>query len=158
FVEMNPRHFRQQLVSIQFRQTVVLVDPVHKLGERDAQRIIQRTISAHRHDGVVVLELGPGDGAAFDYAQLHARFQGNLDGGSGNFSVAHGGVAVANVEQSSLDIDGEVHGVAHAGFGRVHVAAEFRGDHGTAGLTIGGSDSDAAEERMHGNLDGEIGI
>ncbi len=126
---MNPRDFRQQLISIEFRQTVVLVDPVHEFGESDAHRIIQRTISANGHDGVVVLELGPGDGAAFDHAQLHARLQRNLDGGAGDFSIAHGGVSVADVEQSSLHIHRKIHGVTHAGFGRVHVAAEFGGDH-----------------------------
>src|SRR6202521_2446593 len=155
---MNPCDFRQQLISIEFRQTVVLVDPVHKFGESDAHRIIQRAISANGHDGVVILELGPGDGAAFDHAQLHGRLQWNLDGGAGDFSVAHGGVAVADVEQSSLYIHRKIHGVAHAGFRRVHVAAEFRGDYRTARLTIGRRDPDAAEERMHGNLDGEIRI
>src|SRR5208282_3445825 len=101
----------QQLISIKFRQTVVLVDPVHKFGESDAQRIIQRTISAHGHNGVVVLELRPGDSAALNHAQLHARLQRNLDGGAGNFSIAHGGVAVTDVEQSSLDIHRKIHGV-----------------------------------------------
>ena len=36
FVEMNPRDLRQQLIGVEFRQTVVLVDPVHEFGESDA--------------------------------------------------------------------------------------------------------------------------
>ena len=131
---------------------------MHKFGESDAHCIIQRTISANSHDGVIILELGPGDGPAFDHAQLHAGLQRNLDGGAGNFSVAHGGMAVADVEKSSLHIHWKIHGIAHAGFGRIHVAAKFRGDHRTARLAIGRRDSDAAEERMHGNPDGEIRI
>ena len=67
-------------------------------------------------------------------------------------------MAVADVEKSSLHIHWKIHGVAHAGFGRIHVAAKFRGDHRTARLAIGRRDSDAAEERMHGNRDGEIRI
>src|SRR5258708_37977142 len=131
---------------------------MHKFGERDAHRIIQGTISAHGHDSVVVLELGPGDGAAFDHAQLHACLQRNFDGGAGDFSVAHGGVAVTDVEQSSLHIHRKIHGVAHAGFGRVHVAAEFRGDYRTACLTVGCRDSDAAAECSQGHTDGTIYI
>src|SRR5208282_1633119 len=158
FVEMNLRHFRQQLIRIEFRQTVILVDPMHQFGEGDAHGIIQRTISTNRHNGVVVLKLRPGDGAPLDHAQLHARLQRNLYSGAGDFSIAHGGMAVADVEQSSLDVDREVNGIADARFWRIHVAAEFRGHHGTARLAIGGRDSDAAEERMHGNLHREIGI
>ena len=42
--------------------------------------------------------------------------------------------------------------------GRIHVAAEFGGDHGAARFALGGRDADAAEERMQGNLYREIGI
>src|SRR5208282_3614216 len=112
----------------------------------------------NRGDDDVVLELGPRDGAAFDHAQLHAGFQWNLDGGAGDFAIAHGGVAVTDVEQPSFYIHGKINRVADAGFGGIHVAAEFGGDDGTASFALGGGDADAAEERMQRNLHGEIGV
>src|ERR1039458_8570990 len=107
---MNLRHLRQKLISIEFRQTVVLVDPMHQFSEGNAQRVVQRTVGAYGHDGVVVLELRPGDGAALDHAQLHPRLQRNFDGRAGDFSVAHGGAAVANIEQSSLHVHRKING------------------------------------------------
>ncbi len=89
---------------------------------------------------------------------MHAGFQGNFDGGAGDFSVTHGGVAVADVEETSFYVHGKINRVADAGFGRIHVAAEFGGDDGAASLTFGGRDADAAEERMQRNLHGEIGV
>ena len=45
FVEVNCCDLRQQFVGIEFRQTVVFVNPVHEFGKGDAHGVIQRTIS-----------------------------------------------------------------------------------------------------------------
>ena len=43
-------------------------------------------------------------------------------------------------------------------FGRVHVAAKFGGDDGTARFAMRGSDANAAEEGLEGKLRFEIGV
>src|ERR1700680_567483 len=67
-------------------------------------------------------------------------------------------MAVAEIEEASFYVDGEIDGVADAGLGRVHVAAKFGRDQRTAGLAIRGGNADASEERMHGNLHREVGV
>src|SRR5260370_7819146 len=67
-------------------------------------------------------------------------------------------MAVADVEQASFHVDGEIDGVAYAGLGRVQVAAKFGRDQRTACLTVGGSNSDTTKERVHWNLEREIRV
>src|SRR5579863_8919084 len=156
FVEVNLSDLGEEFIGVELGEAVVFVNPVHEFGEGNAEGVVEGAVGADRHDGVVVLKLRPGDGAAFDYAQLHAGFERNFDGGAGDFSVAHGGMAVANVEQAAFYVHWKINCVADAGFGRIHVASEFGWDYGTARLTLGGCDSDAAEERMEGNFHREI--
>src|ERR1700739_1882196 len=42
--EMNLADFGQQLVGVDFAETVIRMNPRHQFGKRDAQRIIDRPI------------------------------------------------------------------------------------------------------------------
>src|SRR5262249_39927626 len=83
-----------------------------------------------------------------DHAHLHAAAQWDLESGAGDLAVTHGGVTVAHEQHGAGDVDGKINRVAHAGFGRIHVAAESFRDHRATCLAAGRGDTDTAEERM----------
>src|SRR5262249_19879012 len=142
----------EQLVGVHVGEAVVFVDPGDEFGEGDAQRVIERAVGAYGHDVVVVFKTRPVDFLSFDYAHLDARAQRDLDRRAGDLAVAHGGVAIAHEEHRARHVHREIHGVAGAGFGRIHVAAEGFGDHRGAGFATGRGDTDASEKRMQWNL------
>src|SRR5579864_1495063 len=107
---------------------------------------------------MVVLKAWPADLLSFDDVDRNARMQRNFDGGAGNFSVAHSGMSIAHIKQRSGNVHRQIQGIAGAGFGGVHVAAELCRYDRAARLAIGGCYSYAAKERMERNFDGEIRV
>src|SRR5690242_8900052 len=112
FVQVDLRDFGQQFVGVESGEAVVRVNPGDQFGEGDAEGVVEGAIGADGHDGIVVLEAGPVDLAAFDDVDLHACGQRHFDGGAGDFAVAHGGVTVAHEEQGAWNVDGKVQGVS----------------------------------------------
>src|SRR3989442_5495133 len=79
---MDLGHLREQLIRIQFRECIILVNPSHQFRKCNAEAIIQRAVCSHGHDGVVALEPRPVDFLALDHAYLQPRAQRDLNGGA----------------------------------------------------------------------------
>src|SRR5438309_10627071 len=100
--------------------------PRHQVSKSNTQRVLDGTISNDGHDRLVILKLRPLDSAPFNHAELNARLEWNLDRRPGNFTIAHRGMSITDVEKSSLHVHWKVHRVADASFWRIHVPAELR--------------------------------
>src|ERR1700733_1826198 len=149
---MNLRDFGEQLVGIQIGKSVVTMNPMHQFSKSDAHRIVDGPRRADGHDRFVILKFRPLDGAPFNQAELNARLERNLDRRPGNFTIAHRGMSITDVEECSLHAHRKVYRIAHARFRGIHVPAELCRHDRAARLAIRGSYPDASEERMHWNL------
>ena len=94
---VNARDLRQQLVSVQFENLIVLVHPGHELGKRNTKGVIEWAIGADGHDGIRVLESGPLQVLSFNKVHLKPNPQRHLDPGARDFAVLLSGMAVADI-------------------------------------------------------------
>src|SRR5207245_11255427 len=121
---------------------------IQQFSKSNTHRVFDGTISTDGHDRLVILKLRPLDSAPFNHAELNARLEWNLDRRPGNFTIAHRGMSITDVEKSSLHVHWKVHRVAHASFWRIHVPAELRRHDRTARLAIRRSHTRSEERRV----------
>lgn len=137
--------FGEELVGVEF-------------GDGDADGVVHGATDAGGHEFAVVFEARPASALPFHELETEFGSHGNFDGTASDLAVAHGAVAIAEIEKRPGNIDWEIEGVAWRDFGSVHIAAEFGGDDGAASFAVGGSDADATEEGLERKLRFEVGV
>src|ERR1700676_2240744 len=149
---MDFADLRKEFVGVQFGEAVVGVNPGNEFGESDAEGVVYWAVDSGGHDFLLVLEARPASSLPFQDIDLQPGAHRNFDGGAGDLSITHGGVSIAEIQKSALDVHGQIERVACAGFRCFHVAAEFRGNDGATGFAARWSYADAAEKRMQRNF------
>ena len=134
------------------------MNPSHQLSESDSDGVVDGAIDARSHDFLFIFETRPACVLPFHEIKPQPRPHGNFNGASGNFTVTHGSVAVAEIKQRPRDIYRQIQRVANGDFRSVHVAAKFRRHDGAARLSVRRCDADAAQKRMKRNFHFVVGI
>ena len=134
------------------------MNPSHQLSESDSDGVVDGAIDARSHDFLFILETRPACVLPFHEIKPQPGPHGNFNGASGNFTVTHGSVAVAEIKQRPRDIYRQIQRVANGDFRSVHVAAKFRRHNGAARLPVRRCDADAAQKRMKRNFHFVVGI
>ncbi len=104
FGQVEAAYFGEEFVGVQFGEGVVAVDPVDQFGDGDADGVVDGAVDSGGHEFVIVFETGPAGGLALDEFEAEFGFHGDFDGAAGDFTIAHGGVAIAEVEERAFYI------------------------------------------------------